>query len=64
MVVGLRTRSLNKSDKKQGKPHLRELVFLTRFEKDTLRMKFVYMRIANVKECGQDEPWTSYARTP
>jgi hypothetical protein len=29
---------------------------MARFEKDTFRMKFVYMGIANVKESGQGEP--------
>jgi hypothetical protein len=59
----LRTRSLNESDKKYGKPQIWEPVFLA-IKKGTFRMKFVYMGIANVKERGQGEPCTSYARTP
>jgi hypothetical protein len=39
-------------------------VFLARFEKYTFRMKFGYMGIANVKECGQGKPRTFYARNP
>jgi hypothetical protein len=57
----LRTRSLNESDKKYGKTGAG---VLARFEKDTFKKKFLYMGIANVKECGQGQPWTSYARTP
>jgi len=60
----LSTRSLNESDKEYGKPQIWEPVFLARYEKDIFRMKFGYMGIANVKECGQGEPWTSYGCTP
>ena len=55
-MVRLGTHSLNESNKKYGKPQIREPVFLARFEKDTFRMKFVYMGITNVKECDQGEP--------